>query len=107
MAGHYDDKRVFEDRGGSKLIVSLSLGSFPFLGGRLSPVQTVHPTHHGDLLIMDGKVQEEHVHCADSSRDRELHFGVLGFSWWFSLGWRSASAPGAPLRVHRIRAAPT
>ena len=64
---HCDDESLFGGIGDSKLIVSLSLGSsvtFKWKAKSCSANEGYScRLHHGDLLVMDGRCQDEYLHC--------------------------------------------
>ena len=67
VSWHCDDESLFGGIGDSKLIVSLSLGSsFTFKWKAKSCLDSEGSScrlHHGDFLVMDGRCQDEYLHC--------------------------------------------
>ena len=67
MVWHCDDERLFGGGGDWKLDVSLSLGSSATFRWKARSCPDVASDscelHHGDLLIMAGKVQDEYHIC--------------------------------------------
>ena len=72
---HSDDEVLFGGRGESKLIVSVSVGFSALFRWkpRPSPECEADSTwlHHGDLLVMDGRCQNEYLHSTDPRLDGE------------------------------------
>ena len=72
---HSDDEVLFGGRGESKLIVSVSIGFSALFRWkpRPSPDCEADSTwlHHGDLLVMDGRCQDEYLHSTDPRLDGE------------------------------------
>ena len=72
---HSDDEVLFGGRGESKLIVSVSVGFSALFRWkpRSSPDCEADSTwlHHGDLLVMDGRCQDEYLHSTDPRLDGE------------------------------------
>ena len=66
---------LFGERGGPKLIVSLSLGSSVLFESkpqaRPDSDESSYWLHHGDLLVLDGCCQDEYHHCTDPRLGRE------------------------------------
>ena len=66
---HRDDEALFGGQGESKLIVSVSVGFSALFRWepRPSPDYEADSTwlHHGDLLDMDGRCQDEYLHSTD------------------------------------------
>ena len=64
---HCDDESLFGGIGDSKLIVSLSLGSSVTFKWKAKSCSESEGNscrlHHGDLLVMDGRCQDEYLHC--------------------------------------------
>ena len=64
---HCDDESLFGGIGDSKLIVSLSLGSSVTFKWKAKSCSDSEGNscrlHHGDLLVMDGRCQDEYLHC--------------------------------------------
>ena len=64
---HCDDESLFGGFGDSKLIVSLSLGSSVTFKWKAKSCSDSEGNscrlHHGDLLVMDGRCQDEYLHC--------------------------------------------
>ena len=72
---HRDDEALFGEQGESKLIVSVSIGYSALFRWkpRSSPeceADSCWP-HHGDLLVMDGRCEDEYLHSTDPRRDGE------------------------------------
>ena len=67
VSWHCDDEPLFGGIGDSKLIVSLSLvSSVTFKWKAKSCLDSEGNScrlHHGDLLVMDGRCQDEYLHC--------------------------------------------
>ena len=67
VSWHCDDEPLFGGIGEPKLIVSLSLGNaVTFKWKTKSCVDSEVGScrlHHGDLLVMDGRCQDEYLHC--------------------------------------------
>ena len=67
VSWHCDDEPLFGGSGDPKLIVSLSLGSpatFKWKAKSCSDSEVSScRLHHGDLLVMDGRCQDEYLHC--------------------------------------------
>ena len=67
VSWHCDDEPLFGGFGDSKLIVSLSLGSsvtFKWKAKSCSDSEVSScQLHHGDLLVMVGRCQDEYLHC--------------------------------------------
>ena len=65
VAWHCDDESLFS--GDPKLIVSLSLGSPAAFKWKAKSCSDSEASscwlHHGDLLVMDGRCQDEYFHC--------------------------------------------
>ena len=72
---HSDDEAQIGGRGESKLIVSVSIGFSALFRWkpRPSPDCEADSTwlHHGDLLVMDGRCQDEYLHSTDPRLDGE------------------------------------
>ena len=72
---HSDDEVLFGGRGESKLIVSVSVGFSALFRWkpRSCPDCEADSTwlHHGDLLVMDGRCQDEYLHSTDPRLDGE------------------------------------
>ena len=72
---HRDDEALFGEQGESKLIVSVSIGYSALFRWkpRSSPDSVADSCwlHHGDLLVMDGRCQDEYLHCTDPRLDGE------------------------------------
>ena len=70
---HSDNEVLFGGRGESKLIVSVSIGFSALFRWkpRPSPDCEADSTwlHHGDLLVMDGRCQDEYLHSTDPRLD--------------------------------------
>ena len=68
VSWHCDDEPLFEGFGDSMLIVSLSPGSsvtFKWKAKSCSDSEVSScRLHHGDLLVMDGRCQDEYLHCS-------------------------------------------
>ena len=67
VSWHCDDEPLFEGIGDPKLIESLSLGDAATFKWKAkscsdSEVRSCR-LHHGDLLVMDGRCQDEYLHC--------------------------------------------
>ena len=67
VSWHCDDEPLFGGDGDPKLIVSVSLGSSVTFKWKAkscldSEVDSCR-LHHGDLLVMDGRCQDEYLHC--------------------------------------------
>ena len=66
---HSDDEGLFGTQGESKLIVSTSFGASALFrwkpGPRLYSEASSSWLHHGDLLVMDGRCQDEYLHCTE------------------------------------------
>ena len=67
VSWHCDDESLFGGIGDPKLIVSLSLGSSVTFKWRakscLDSEGNSRRLHHGDLLVMDDRCQDEYLHC--------------------------------------------
>ena len=67
VAWHCDDEPLFGGNGDPKLIVSLSLGSSATFKWKAKSCSDSEASscrlHHGDLLVMDGRCQDEYLHC--------------------------------------------
>ena len=67
VAWHCDDESLFGGNGDPKLIVSLSLGSSVTFKWKAKSCSDSEASscrlHHGDLLVMDGRCQDEYLHC--------------------------------------------
>ena len=99
---HSDDEVLFGGRGESKLIVSLSIGfSALFRKPRPSPDCEADSTwlHHGDLLVMDGRCQDEDLH----STDPRLH----GERVKITFRWLKNHVPQCPLGAGAVCCLPT
>ena len=63
----HDDEPLFGGLGDSKLIVSLSLGSSVTFKWKAKSCSDSEVSscwlHHGDLLVMGGRCQDEYLHC--------------------------------------------
>ena len=72
---HRDDEVLFGAQGESKLIVSVSIGYSAFFRWkpRSSPDCDADSSwlHHGDLLVMHGRCQDEYLHSTDPRSDGE------------------------------------
>ena len=72
---HRDDEALFGGQGESKLIVSVSIGYSALFRWkpRSSPDSVADSCwlHHGALLVMDGRCQDEYLHCTDPRLDGE------------------------------------
>ena len=70
---HCDDEPLFGESGDAKLIVSVSLGSSAVFRWRRQscPDDEGHLCclGHGDILVMDGKCQDEFLHRTDPCRE--------------------------------------
>ena len=66
---HSDNEGLFGKQGESKLIVSMSFGVSALFkwkpGPSLDSDASSSWLHHGDLLVMDGRCQDEYLHCTD------------------------------------------
>ena len=75
MAWHSDHELLFGEYGDSKLIVSVSFGTATLFKRKaqscLDSAASFCWLYHGDLLIMDGRVQDEFLHCTDPGLDKE------------------------------------
>ena len=67
MGWHCGDEPLFGGTSDQKLIVSLSLGSaatFEWKAKSCSDSEaSSYSIHNGDLLVMDGRCQDEYLHC--------------------------------------------
>ena len=67
VSWHCDDESLFGGIGDSKLIVSLSPGSSVTFKWKAKSCSDSEGNscrlHHGDLLVMDGRCQDEYLHC--------------------------------------------
>ena len=67
VAWHCDDESLFGGNADPKLIVSLSLGSSVTFKWKAKSCSDSEASscrlHHGDLLVMDGRCQDEYLHC--------------------------------------------
>ena len=67
VSWHCDDESLFGGIGDSKLIVSLSLGSSVTFNWKAKSCSDSEGNscrlHDGDLLVMDGRCQDEYLHC--------------------------------------------
>ena len=72
---HRDDGPLFGKCGNAKLIVSVSLGNFALFRWRrqscLSNEDSSCRLDHGDILVMDGRCQDELLHRTDPGREQE------------------------------------
>ena len=70
VSWHCDDEPLFGGIGDPKLIVSLSLGSSVTFKWKAKSCSDSEASscrlHHGDLLVMDGRCQDEYLHCTGS-----------------------------------------
>ena len=93
---HSDDEPLCGDCGDAKLIVSVSLGGSAVFRWRRQPCPDDDDGHlcwlgHGDILVMDGRCQDEFLHRTDPGREQErlnLTFrwryeGLLCLVWHF------------------------
>ena len=84
---HSDDEPLCGGRGDGKLFVSMSFGSSPALNWKAKSCR--ESSHHGDLLIIDGQVQDGFVHCTDLGLEVERK--NVAFRW---IKRHSTAAPG-------------
>ena len=72
---HSDDEVLFGGRGESKLIVSVSIGFSALFRWKPRPSPDCDADytwlHHGDLLVMEGRCQDEYLHSTDPRLDEE------------------------------------
>ena len=72
---HSDDEFLFGGQGESKLIVSVSIGFSALFRWKPRPSPDCEADtcwlHHGDLLVMDGRCQDEYLHSTDPRLDGE------------------------------------
>ena len=72
---HSDDEVLFGAQGESKLIVSVSIGFSALFRWKPWPSPDCEADstwlHHGDLLVMDGRCQDEYLHSTDPKLDGE------------------------------------
>ena len=70
-----DDEVQIGGRGESKLIVSVSVGFSALFRWKPRPSPNCEADstwlHHGDLLVIDGRCQDEYLHCTDPRLDEE------------------------------------
>ena len=69
VSWHSDDEGLFGKRGESKLIVSMSFRASALFKWKPGPGPDSDASsswlHHGDLLVMNGRCQDEYLHCTD------------------------------------------
>ena len=72
---HSDDEVLFGGPRESKLIVSVSVGFSALFRWKPRPSRDCEADstwlHHGDLLVMDGRCQDEYLHSTDPRLDGE------------------------------------
>ena len=73
---HSDNEPLFEERGETKLIVSVSLGTQALFKrkGKSCPDGEASTCclGHGDILVTGGQCQDEFLHCTDLGLEQEL-----------------------------------
>ena len=100
---HCDDEPLFGGRGEPKLIVSLSLGDTATFRWKAkscldSEVRSCR-LHHGDLLVMDGRCQDEYFHCTSPGlADKRVNI---------TYRWIRNHAPSCPLAAGVLGSLPT
>ena len=103
VSWHCDDEPLFGGVGEPKLIVSLSLGdavTFKLKAKSCldSEVRSCR-LHHGDLLVMDGRCQDEYLHCTSPGlADRRVNI---------TYRWIRNHAPSCPLAAGVLGSLPT
>ena len=83
VAWHCNDESLFGGTGDPKLIVSLSTGSPVACKWKAKSCSDSEASscwlHHGDLLVMDGRCQDEYLHCASPGlADRRVN---ITYTW--------------------------
>ena len=103
VSWHCDDEPLFGGDGDPKLIVSLSLGSSVTFKWKAkscldSEVGSCRLSH-GDLLVMDGKCQDEYLHCTSPGlADRRVNI---------TYRWIRNHASGCPVAAGVLGSLPT
>ena len=100
---HSDDEVLFGGRGESKLIVSVSIGFSALFRWKPLPSPDCEADstwwHHGDLLVMDGRCQDEYLHSTDPRLDGERVKKTFR--------WLKNHAPQCPLGAGVVCCLPT
>ena len=103
VSWHCDDEPLFGGVGEPKLIVSLSLGEAATFKWKakscLDSEASSYRLHHGDLLVMDGRCQDEFFHCTSPGlADRRVNV---------TYRWIRYHTPKCPLAAGVLGSLPT